>query len=332
MGTFFPVTKSTLSATALADTISAHYPVGRIQQCIFYSAGINDTYQLTTARGEVYFLRVYRTPWRSFEEVAYEIDALNHLHRKGFPAAHPVTGRNGRDIHHVIAPEGERCLVLFTLAPGKPPTYDEDGEAKASEYGRAVARMHNALQDFKSSYQRSHIDLDHLIFTPLKNIKPYLQHDPTTWDYLTGFVDRLVDRIQALPFEDLEWGFCHGNLQGHHHHTTQDGTMTFFDFDCCGYGIRAYDLAVFHWCFHQEKNETEMWTAYLQGYQQERRLNEVDRKAISLFICARYIWHMGLHTGNAADWGCDWLDDGYFDKAVKNLQACEKDFSEVKSH
>ena len=27
----------------------------------------------------------------------------------------------------------------------------------------------------------------------------------------------------------------------------------------------------------------------------------------------RYIWLLGLHTGNAQDWGHGWMDDAYFD-------------------
>jgi Ser/Thr protein kinase RdoA (MazF antagonist) len=322
----FPVTRSILSTSALAEYLTASYDIGRVKRCVLYSPGVNDTYEIITERGDRFFLRVYRTPWRSYGDVAYEIDALNHLRRKGFPAAYPVVGFSGLDIARIQAPEGERCVVLFTLAPGKEANYDVDGEPKARQYGQAMADLHNALDDFESEHQRPHLDVDTLIFSPLRLVEPYLKHRPQDWDYLTDFIERLVKRIQTLPMDELEWGFCHGDLQGHHHHISDHGTLTFFDFDCCGYGIRAYDLAVFHWCFHQEDNQDVMWAAYRQGYQEVRPLTEVNLAAIPLFICARYTWHMGLHTGNAADWGRDWLDDGYFDRALKKLHDCERDF------
>jgi hypothetical protein len=33
-----------------------------------------------------------------------------------------------------------------------------------------------------------------------------------------------------------------------------------------------------------------------------------------------------LHTTNARDWGQGWLNDGYFDRALKNLRAVEADY------
>jgi Ser/Thr protein kinase RdoA (MazF antagonist) len=323
MQTPFPVTHSVVSAQALEEYILSHYEIGSLANCVLHTRGINDTYEITTQSGQRFFLRVYRTPWRSFANVGYEVDALRHLHQKGIPVAYPIAQCSGSFIGTVNAPEGNRAVVLFNLAPGKEPSYTEDPGQKAFDYGRAVARLHNALQDFASPHQRFQLDLDHLIDAPLKTIQPVLARRPSDWQYLLDFANLLHQRITALPASALEWGFCHGDLQGYHHHIQEDGTLTFFDFDCCGYGIRAYDLAVFHWCFHQEANEKLVVEQYRQGYQDERPLNEVDLRAIPLFVAARYIWHMGLHTANGADWGFGWLNDAYFDKAMKNLRACE---------
>jgi hypothetical protein len=48
--------------------------------------------------------------------------------------------------------------------------------------------------------------------------------------------------------------------------------------------------------------------------------------AVPLFVCARYIWHMGLHTANAYDWGHGWLNNAYFDKGIQNLRQCTADY------
>ena len=50
-------------------------------------------------------------------------------------------------------------------------------------------------------------------------------------------------RLWGVPVE-----VQHGDLQGYHANVGPDGMLTFFDFDCGGYGYRAYDLAVFVWC------------------------------------------------------------------------------------
>jgi Ser/Thr protein kinase RdoA (MazF antagonist) len=88
--------------------------------------GVNDTFKVSLSNGDTYFLRVYRSCWRSYNDVAYELDALNHLHRKGVSVAHPVPMKDGSFIQIINAPEGPRCIVLFTTAVGKEPDCEVD--------------------------------------------------------------------------------------------------------------------------------------------------------------------------------------------------------------
>ena len=326
MGDPFPVTYSTLCTNALATDVLSHYGLGAIKYCRLHSVGINDTYKVRVVEGATYYLRVYRSRWRSLTDVQFELDALLHLHRKGVSVARPLAREDGRVISELRAPEGRRCAVLFAEARGELPSYDSDPEPKAFAYGQAVARLHNALQDFSSPHARFPIDLDHLIDAPLRNIEPFLSRRAGDWAYVQQFAGTVRERILDLPAGALELGFCHGDLQGFHHHIARDGTMTFFDFDCCGPGYRAYDLAVFRWCARLEGQEHVWWEPYLMGYRQERRLDELDVQAIPLFVCARYVWHIGLHAENAVDWGYGGLNDKYFDRRLGYLRAAEADF------
>jgi Ser/Thr protein kinase RdoA (MazF antagonist) len=83
---------------------------------------------------------------------------------------------------------------------------------------------------------------------PLHYIGPFLAHRPDDWAYVRQFAESLRQKLLRLPAGQLEQGFCHGYLQGCHARVAEDSTLTFFDFDCGGYGYRAYDLAVFLWC------------------------------------------------------------------------------------
>jgi Ser/Thr protein kinase RdoA (MazF antagonist) len=326
MNTNFPVTYSIVSAKTLISDVLPDFGVGEIAACQFFTGGFNDTYRVKTMPGLTYYLRVYRTAWRSLPDILYELDVLNHLHRKGFSAIQPLPRHDGSLYFELDAPEGRRYAVLFTEAPGRLISYDHEPEKVAFQYGQAVACLHNAVEDFNSPHQRFHIDLDLLIDNPLRNIAPFLAHRPGDWDYLQDFAATLRRRIIELPVENLEQGFCHGDLQSEHANVAGDGTLTFFDFDCGGYGYRAYDLAVFRWCSRLEKQESVWWEPYLRGYRKTRPLNELDEQAIPLFVAARYIWHMGVHTQNANDWGCGWLHDGYFDQKLEYLRAVENDY------
>jgi Ser/Thr protein kinase RdoA (MazF antagonist) len=326
MGECFPATYSTLSAEALVTKVLPDYGLGDVEGCRFYSGGFNDTYVVRLVDGSTYYLRVYRTRWRSRADVGYELDALTHLHRKGVPVARPLPCRDGSLVRELLAPEGRRHAALFVEAKGEEPSYEQDPEDKAYHYGRAVAGLHNAVDDLNSPHQRFHIDLDHLIDTPLRNIEPVLGRRVADWAYVQRFAATVRQRIVDLPVKALEQGFCHGDLQGYHHRIADDGTMTFFDFDCCGYGFRAYDVAVFRWCGRLDEQEGVWWGPYLRGYGEVRPLGDLDVEAVPLFVCARHIWHMGMHTQNADDWGWGQLGDAYFDRRLGWLRALEADY------
>jgi Ser/Thr protein kinase RdoA (MazF antagonist) len=322
----FPVIASTLHPTALADDVLLGFGVGTVSECKFFSGGFNDTYRVKTADGQTYYLRAYRPKWRTLADIRYELDVLNHLKQKGFPAAQSLPYRDGQFFCAVPAPEGTRYLALFTECPGPEISYEHEPETMAQRYGEAVAQMHNALDDFSSPHPRLHKDLAHFIDMPLRNVAPFLAHRPADWVYFQMFAEKVRSKILALPASDLEQGFCHGDLQGYHANVAPDGTLTFFDFDCGGYGYRAYDLAVFLWCCRLQDAVGTRWEPFLQAYRETRLVSDLDVQAVPLFVCCRYLWHMGVHTQNSPDWGIGFLNDEYFDNHLERLREAEKNY------
>jgi Ser/Thr protein kinase RdoA (MazF antagonist) len=322
----FPVIASTLSPTALLEEILPGFGIGAVIDCKFYSGGFNHTYRIKSFDGKTYYLRAYRIQWRTLADVQYELDVLNYLYRKGFPAISPIPYKDERPFCIVNAPEGPRILVLFTEAVGEEISYEQKPAEIAQRYGRAVAQMHNTLEDFNSPHPRFHLDLTHFIDQPLSNIWPFLAQRPDDWNYLQHFAETLRQRILAVASESLEQGFCHGDLQGYHANIAPDGSLTFFDFDCGGFGYRAYDLAVFLWCCRLEDAVATRWEPFLTSYRETRPIHNRDVQAIPLFVCARYLWHMGVHTQNSPDWGIDFLSDKYFNSRIKDLRQAEEDY------
>lgn len=328
--TYFPVTYSILSTKALITEILPDYGLGTIIDIKLWNLGVNDTYVLTTAHNEKYILRAYRAGWRSLSDISFEIDALNHLNNKGVPISRPLPQKDGRFIQTVSSPEGTRYIVVFTYAAGKPPSYEREANNKAFNYGKAVGKMHNAIQDFSSQHIRFSLDLDHLIKLPLKSIAPILSYRENDWGYLQQLAEKIRRQLEGLPGDALERGFCHGDLHGGNAHLADDGTITFFDFDCCGWGWRAYDLAVFRWGARRRGKEEEQWEPFLCGYNTERNLNYIDLQAIPLFIGIRHFWLLGLHTGNGHDRGFSWMNDEYFDRAIKFFREWDTEYASEK--
>jgi len=166
MDAFFPAIHSTPSPAALMAEVLPGFNVGEIAACRYFIGGFNDTYQVETTTGTRYYLRIYRAFWRSLPDILYELDLLNHLARKGFPAARPLPYRDQGFTCELAAPEGPRYAVLFTEAPGKLVSYDEKPEEMAHHYGACVASLHNAAADFSSPHRRFQVDLELLIDAP----------------------------------------------------------------------------------------------------------------------------------------------------------------------
>jgi Ser/Thr protein kinase RdoA (MazF antagonist) len=311
----FPVTYSTLSTDALAAWLEASYELGTVTACRLLHRGLNDSYLVESTRGR-HVLRVYRAGWRTAEEIAYEMAALEYLGGKGVAVALPVRRRNGAVVDWLPAPEGTRAAALFTHAPGR----ELDGSVEDSRrYGRAVASIHVATDDFETGHERFALDLEHLLTEPLAAIRPFLRHRPADLDTIERLAGLVRRRVAALPAGEMDRGFCHGDFHGDNAHIEGD-TVMMFDFDCCGPGWRAYDIAVFRWRWGDYEAGEARWTAFLEGYRSLRPIGEADLAAVPLFVVARAIWLRGLHAANTADWGRSWLNDAYWDRLLKGLR------------
>lgn len=322
----FPVIASILSPQAITLEVLPGFGVGEIAEVKLFAAGFNHTYRVRTAAGETFYLRAYRALWRTLADIQYELDVLNHLKSKGFPAIRPLRYHDGQFYCAVPAPEGTRYLALFTEAPGLEIAYDREPAETARRYGRAVAQMHNALDGFSSPYPRFQLDLAYFTEQPLRYIEPFLMQRRDDWEFVQQFAATLRERLLSLPVGELDQGFCHGDLQGYHANVALDGTLTFYDFDCGGHGYRAYDLAVFLWCCRLQDAVAARWDPFLTGYRETRPIADLDIRAVPLFVCARYLWHMGVHTQNSPDWGIDFLNPQYFADHLGRLRRAGEDY------
>jgi Ser/Thr protein kinase RdoA (MazF antagonist) len=323
MSEVIAVTNSMLSVDALKRIVTSSYDLGNILEVRFLHFGLNDTYLVRTQTLEKFILRVYRHGWRSGSDVAYELDVLIHLRQKGVSVSVPIPQKDGQLMRELLAPEGVRFMVLFSFAPGQTINY---GEFQSSAYGRAVAQTHNAMQDFSSPHQRFELDLEHLLETPLRIIRSFLEHRPDDLEYLNLLAEKIRGHLEQLPLDRLERGFCHGDFHGGNAFIDTDSKITLFDFDCCGVGWRAYELAVFHWDWRFCGQTLDPWLAFLRGYNELRNVPELDLRAIPLFIGIRQIWLMGLDFGAAQHKGFGLCDDQHLNQNIKFLKDWELEF------
>jgi Ser/Thr protein kinase RdoA (MazF antagonist) len=244
-GGVFPTQSSVLAADALAEWVLPAYGLAPPVRCRLASRGLNDTYRVETGEGEFY-LRVYRHGWRTSAETAAELELMNDLHGHGLRVSRPVARVDGDLLGWVRAAEGERQVALFTPAEGVGIRDIEPRHAEA--YGRLAAMFHVTADAVLPPYARFDLDERHLIDDPLAAIGARMREVEGCAEdlaYLEGIAGRVRDRLGALPRTLPAYGLCHGDLHPGNVRFDTEGEPTLFDFDCCGYGWRAYDLAVF---------------------------------------------------------------------------------------
>lgn len=320
----FPAVWSVLAGDALAEQVVSRYPVGETVTCDFIRSGLNDTYRVRDGLS-CYYLRVYVHGWRELHDIEAEVDLLNHLHAHGLLVSYPIATRDGEYILPLRACEGLRHAVLFSAAEGQ---VREESDHRSYVCGGLAARIHSCADRLARPPERLHIDHELLLHAPLRSLRPLLAHRPKDYDYLSDIARSLETRVDGLLSKDApEYGICHGDLNRGNIHFRDDDTPTVFDFDCFGYGWRAYDLGVygwqladFAWSKAAKTNRTRRWRLFLKGYEEHRTLTGAEHGAVKLFPPIRQIWNMGLHARNAERSGRGGRTDEVFDWSIKFIR------------
>ena len=108
---------SSLCSKELLAKIVPMFNLSAPVSCDFLCQGLNDSYKVITENGS-YLLRVYRKGWRTKSAIEFELNALNHLHKKGVNVAYPLLTANGEQIVPISSPEGERFAIMTSFAEG----------------------------------------------------------------------------------------------------------------------------------------------------------------------------------------------------------------------
>ena len=312
---------SILSSKELLNKVIPNYPIGKAHDCIFLESGFNDTF-LIKGEQQDHILRVYRIGRKTLDDINFEVEVLLHLKAMNIGVSHPIQRSDGSYITPISTAEGVRYGIVTPFAKGKPFTYANLDEAHI--YGESVAKIHNATENFSSTYQRQPLDDNYLINAPLVSIQDFSNISQEHTEYIRQLSSRLSKRLKEMKQSDLDYGFCHGDTHGWNAHISSRG-VEFFDFDFCGYGLRAYELSVFRWSARLRDKENERWNEFISGYRSVKAIREADLELVPLFMAIRDIWLIGQHIQNTAVFGRNWMNESYFQKRIDFLKTLESE-------
>jgi len=298
------VIHSIFDAEALVPVLRDGYDIGEIGECVLERSYANDVYRLTTTNGDRYYLKVYRRDWRAPSDVAWELRIQEHLIAGGAPVALPLTRRDGLDMTVLGAPEGDRAAVLYAQAPGSKPREPFTVELY-TRFGQASAQLHAVLDTLIDASGRPADDIETLVMTPGRELLDLFDPAAHERHAIEAIMTRLAEEIN-LKSPDLDWGICHGDLTLDNITVTEDGTITFFDFDLAALSWRARDPCGVFAASRLIPGAGGFWDAFLGGYRSVRPFSDANQRAVPLMRAVNQWWDLGHDVSRWSRWSGQW--------------------------
>jgi Ser/Thr protein kinase RdoA (MazF antagonist) len=314
----FPVTNSTLSKEHLAAYLMEHYPLGIAAMCNIVKCGINDTYMVSSTEGKFIF-RVYSLNWRTIHEINEEIRFVNHLKEQGISVSYPIVDNSGKYIHEFEAPEGLRYGVMFSYAEGEK-LHNYSAE-QHSIVGVLMANFHKVSENY--FLQRTHYTLRNLLIEPLDELKKFLPEKTEEFVYMQSLQSYLLKELQEVNEVELSKGTVHMDIWFDNINISKDGLITLFDFDFCGNGWLAIDIAyyILQLSFVEREDSIckEKTAAFLEGYGSVRIISEEEKRILPMLGLCCYFFYLGNQVRRFDNWSNYFLSETYLKRYVTHI-------------
>jgi Ser/Thr protein kinase RdoA (MazF antagonist) len=303
------VARSFVAGDALAELIHQEYDFGGPVTCMLFSKMLrsqdNDHYRVITHDDTIYVARVYQLGdhlERKRSDYEYELEWLHFLRERNLPVSYPIRRKDGGFLGSLLAPEGLRFYALFSFAQGRNLTVND--EERLFITGQKMAEIHLVSNKFEPSYKRQPMDLNFLVNKPVERLKAYWSEKPSKAeqrDLLLISAEEAKAELEALFANEKHtsdgWGPIGGDFHTANTYFDDNNVPTFFNFDLCGPGWRAYDIATFLLntkLMHQRSADAS--EAFFAGYYSIRPLSANEHEAISPFLTIRRIWLTSIFT------------------------------------
>lgn len=305
------IVRSTIAGDEILRVVIDRYGYSQDNAlCLLEYRGVNDVYRYTNGSISS-FLKIYARKDVDKEAVEGEVEVVNYLRQSGLSVAYPIPTVNEQFILPFDTPEGIRYGILFSEAEGVPCNSDALDEKEVFAIGKLLSTMHAMLDMMPTAPKRWRLD-ESLFLAHSMEILEQLSRFNKQVDipFLKDVAKELKVQIRAKG-ADWKWGICHGDIYTGNIHRNERGELTIFDFDFCGYGWRAYDVASFLGIFGGgicaeviDKRKRRL-DSFLRGYECASSLSDSEVEAVyRVFVPFRRIFNMGyLYDALLTVWG-----------------------------
>jgi Ser/Thr protein kinase RdoA (MazF antagonist) len=271
------------SLTAFATELLKDYGIhGAKVSCINFE--FNATFAVESESGAKYALRININSTRTVENMKGEIEWVRHLNRtSGIHTPTPIaTVKDNYIVSALHADSGQTLYgVMYSWLEGEE-LGDEPTLSQLHEVGRAIATLHQESTDFALSADAALPTFNDFFW----GTEDFLFSDKSVLsDTDRALIQQAHDLIMQFTndlYQNSKVHIIHADMHGWNLMWNED-QLSVFDFDDCGYGVEAQDLAVtLYYLDTPEQDE-----ALLNGYKSVRPLPTYSANAMKALLLQR---------------------------------------------
>jgi Ser/Thr protein kinase RdoA (MazF antagonist) len=271
------------SLTAFASELLKEYGIyGAKISCINFE--FNATFSVETESGTKYALRININSTRTVGNMKGEIEWVRHLNRtSGIHTPTPISTLDDQYIVSGLHADSGQTLygVMYSWLEGEE-IGDEPTMEQLHQVGRAMAIVHQGSSEFALSHGNSVPTFNDFFWGTedfLFSEKSLLSDADRT---LIQQAHDLIMKYTKELYHNSKVHIIHADMHGWNL-MWNEGQLSIFDFDDCGYGVEAQDLAVaLYYLDTPEQDE-----ALLNGYKSVRPLPTYSVNAMKALLLQR---------------------------------------------
>lgn len=236
-----------------------------------------------------FILRIGHSSRRNQTLIEGETEWINYLVAGGVSAAQAIQSQTGNLVEPIADGHGADFLaVAFVKAAGGPP-WERWTPALYETYGETIGRMHALTRDFhRDGRPRKRPEWDDPVFEFVDSFLP-AQEIIAREKY-----KEVCDFVRSLPKDNDSYGLTHQDAHGGNLFVDEQGRITLFDFDDCGYNWLVNDIAMvlFYMVADAEQPVAlakQFMTHFLRGYRRACTLDDRWLQEIPHFLKIREI-------------------------------------------